>query len=399
MTRKKAAAGSLADRCFSQTAESERDAFLTQQTALAKFGELALKADGLDVVLQEGCRLVGAALGTDLSKIMTLEDGSRLFVCAGVGWPDGIVGKLTFPLTEDSSDEYALRSLTPVIATDLSQEKRFKIASFVIDQGVKALVNVPIIGTDHRAPFGILEVDSRVPRQFGDDDIAFLKTYANLIAAAVERHRNLDELRALADQRQRLLHELQHRLKNSLQSMSSLIEMELHQASSEHTESVLQSLLGRIAALRLVHEKIYASGEFDRVELASYIGELFHSQDNLRLKLTFDLRPVTVSPDIAVPLGLIVTEFITNSVKHAFQGDGMIKIRLGPTASGEAQLDIADDGRGLSRAATTGTGMDLIAGLANQIGATSRWEGDHGTMLTLAFPVGSQSPHLSEDSH
>lgn len=379
------------------TTDSERDALLKQQTALAKFGELALKADDLGIVLQEGCSIVARALGTDLSKVLKLEGGgTRLFVCAGVGWPDGIVGKLSFPLTEDSSDRYALVSEAPVIAVDLGREDRFKVADFVIQQGVKALVNVPIIGGDDRPVFGILEVDSRVPRQFTDNDIAFLKTYANIIAAAVERHRNLDELRALADQRQQLLHELQHRLKNNLQSISSLIGLERRRTSIEATKSVLQSLLVRIESLRLVHEKIYASGNFDRIELASYIGELattllrFHSRDDLKLGLTFNLRPITVSPDTAVPLGLIVTEFITNSVKHAFDDEGVIKISLGPTTTGEVQLDIADDGKGFTRVAMTGTGMGLIAGLAKQINAKLKWKGDNGTTLTLAFPVESQ---------
>jgi two-component sensor histidine kinase len=405
VTRKNAAAGRRGVHTrSSRSTSAERDALLKQQTGLAKFGELALRTDDLDTILQEACRIVSTALGTDLSKIMTLEDdGRRLFVRAGVGWPDGIVGQLTFGLDEDSSDRYALESGVPVIAANMTEEKRFKIVGFVLDQGVEAFVNVPIIGTDSRPPFGILEVDSRSARQFTDDNIAFLKTYANMIASTVERHRILAEVRELADQRRQLLYELQHRLKNNLQSMSSLIGMELHQASLKPVKSVLRSLLARIDTLRLVHEKIYASGKFDRVELASYVGELgttllrFLSRDNLKVGFISDLRPVTVSPDTAVPLGLIVTEFITNSVKHAFHDEGVITIRLGPKAPGEAQLVLSDDGRGFGNAATTGTGLGLIAGLSRQVGGEPRWESEKGTTLTLVFPVENKMLPLPDE--
>ena len=405
VTRKQAASGRRGTHTRSaRSASAERDALLKEQTALAKFGELALRTDDLDTILQEACRIVGAALGTDLSKIMMLkDDGRHLFVRAGVGWPDGIVGQLTFSLDEDSSDSYALAEGGPVIAANMTEEKRFKIAGFVLDQGVEAFVNVPIIGTDSRPPFGILEVDSRSARQFTDDNIAFLMTYANMIASTVERHRVLAEVRELADQRRQLLYELQHRLKNNLQSMSSLIEMELHQASLKPLKSVLRSLLARIDTLRLVHEKIYASGKFDRVELASYVGELgttlvrFLSRDNLKVGFIPDLRPVTVSPDTAVPLGLIVTEFITNSVKHAFHDEGVITIRLGPKEPGEAQLVLSDDGRGFGNATTTGTGLGLIAGLSRQVGGEPRWESEKGTTLTLVFPVENKMLPLPDE--
>ena len=176
--------------------ESVSRELLRQQTALARFGELALKSDDLDEILTEACRLVGEALGTDLSKVMELqEDGETLFVRAGVGWKPGVVGEVTIKASEDTSEGYALKTGRPMISADIAQETRFTYPPFLVENGVKAVANVPIIGAEDKPPYGILQIDSRKPREFTEDDTAFLRTYANLLAAAVDRLRVTGDLR------------------------------------------------------------------------------------------------------------------------------------------------------------------------------------------------------------
>lgn len=166
---------------------------LRQQDVLAKFAELALRSDDLDQILNEACRLVGEALGTDLAKVMELQkDGITLFVRAGVGWKRGVVGRVSVKAEVGSSEGYALQTGKPVTSDNIDEETRFKYADFIKDNGVKALVNVVISGGD-KPPYGILQVDSRTPRQFGNRETSFLRGYANLLAAAVDR------LRATAD--------------------------------------------------------------------------------------------------------------------------------------------------------------------------------------------------------
>ncbi len=170
---------------------------LRQQTILARFGELALKSDDLDEILTEACRLVGEALGTDLAKVMQIEaDGATLLVRAGVGWHPGVVGTVRVELSERSSEGHALKTGKPMISADIATETRVSYPSFLTDHGVKAVANVAIIGGKGKAPFGILQIDSRSPRAFTDDDTAFLSGYANLIAAAVERLSVMAALRA-----------------------------------------------------------------------------------------------------------------------------------------------------------------------------------------------------------
>jgi signal transduction histidine kinase/CheY-like chemotaxis protein len=169
---------------------------LRQQTILARFGELALRSDDLDEILTEACRLVGEALGTDLAKIVELrEDGHTLLVRAGVGWKPGVVGKVTIEAADNTSEALALKTGEPMISPDIAKETRFRYPSFLTENGVRAVANVVIIGGKDRPPFGILQVDSREPRQFTGEDTVFLRSYANLVAAAVDRLRVIGDVR------------------------------------------------------------------------------------------------------------------------------------------------------------------------------------------------------------
>ena len=171
-------------------ASSRESELLRQQDVLATFGERALKSEDLDELLHEACRLVGDALGTDLAKVMELDaDNVTLRVRAGVGWQPGVVGGVTVKAEVGSSEGYALQTGQPAISANIDTETRFQYPDFIKAAGVKALVNVIILGPDEKHHYGILQVDSRQPREFTEHDINFLRSYANLLAAAVERFR------------------------------------------------------------------------------------------------------------------------------------------------------------------------------------------------------------------
>jgi len=181
---------------LSNADEHDHQRLLRHETTLAKFGELALKSDDLDEILTEACRLVGEALGTDLAKVMEVQaDGETLSVRAGVGWKPGVVGEMIIKLMDHTSEGQAFKTGEPVISPDIDQETRFQYPAFLTDNGVKAVANVLIIGGKDKPPFGILQIDSRTPREFTDDDTAFLRSYANLLAAAVDRLRVIGAVR------------------------------------------------------------------------------------------------------------------------------------------------------------------------------------------------------------
>ncbi len=211
--------------------KSDYSALLQQQTVLAKFGELALKSDDLDELLTEACRLVGEGLGTNLAKVMQLQaDGATLLVRAGVGWKPGIVGKVVLRAVDGTFEGYALKTGAPMASSDIATETRFVYPSFLIEHGVKARANVLILGGQDRPPFGILQIDSREPRQFTEENTTFLRSYANLVAAAVDRLRVFGEVR-----------EGEERLRLALEAGElGSWELDLATGSATHTDRAMR---------------------------------------------------------------------------------------------------------------------------------------------------------------
>jgi PAS domain S-box-containing protein len=137
-------------------------------------------------------------------------DGETLLVRAGVGWKPGVVGHQTVKVVRESSEGYALKTGQPVASDDIALEKRFTYAAFIQEHGVRALANVPIKGRKNEQGYGILEVDSRTPKAFDSSDIQFLRTYSNLIAAAVNRFKSFEKIKQSETllQKQNELHQI-----------------------------------------------------------------------------------------------------------------------------------------------------------------------------------------------
>jgi PAS domain S-box-containing protein len=140
--------------------------------------------------------LVGDALQTNMAKFMLLQDdGVTFLVRNGVGWAPDVVGKVRVKADEGSPERHSLDTKGPVISTDIASETRFRYHDFQIANGVKAFVNVLVLGADGERPFGIFEVDSRVPREFTDSDIDFLRGYSNLLGAVLKRSKTMLAMR------------------------------------------------------------------------------------------------------------------------------------------------------------------------------------------------------------
>lgn len=160
-----------------------------RQRVLADFGDFVLDHENLDEILKEGCRLVAEALDADLAKILEIErENDQAVVRAGVGWQPGIVGYERIGLKERSSEAYAIEKIEPVITNNIECEERFDFPPFLLEHGVVALVNVPILLPGRRA-WGVLQVDAREPREFDDESIEFLKTYSMVLGPVIDRFR------------------------------------------------------------------------------------------------------------------------------------------------------------------------------------------------------------------
>ena len=188
---------------------------IRQQEILAELGVTALQGASFDQLLTDTVRLTAQGLDAEFCKVLELLPSENKFlVRAGVGWSRGVVGVAKVGADLDSPAGFALRSGQPVISNHLEQETRFKTPELLRQHGVRRAMNVILQGDGK--PYGVLEVDSRSPADFREQDIAFLQGAANLLGMAIEREREERKLRAALARNEALLKEMNHRVKNSL---------------------------------------------------------------------------------------------------------------------------------------------------------------------------------------
>lgn len=381
---------------------SRERTLLDQRRAIIEFGRSALASTSLDDILNDACEHCRRALGTELSKVMRLEDDGRVLrVVAGVGWKEGVVGEETVPALKESSEGFAIRSAGAVVSPDIEEEDRFDYADFLKRHGVKAIVNVVIPGPDGDPPFGLLQVDSTEETEFTDEHIEFLQGYANIVGAAIIRFRRADEVVSSLDERNRALAELQHRVSNNLAILSALLQYRSEQSDSAAAQLELGLVKGHIDALARLHELLAPNRGIDRVDIGDFLNSLcsqvssFSSRGDHVCNLESRVECVLVDSSIALPLGLIANEFVTNSIKHATI-EGVCDVHLiVEERDGELHVVLKDKGAGtketsLERADGTGQGVSLVEGLADQIDASIRWDLSEGTQLSIVVALGGE---------
>jgi two-component sensor histidine kinase len=325
-------------------------------------------------------------------------DRGDLLVVAGVGWKAGVVGVVTLGIDSASPPGRAVQTAAPVIIEDLPNDPEFRLSGVLRDHGIVSVLNVPVM-VDSRT-WGVLEVDAETPRTFGDDDVTFLTTAANILGVAFRRHdterKSLEQAAEHIEARNRaetLMRELQHRMKNNLQTVVSFLSLQRRRAETAESREKLANVMDRVHAIALAHDQLALRGDTGDVDFGDYLRALCANIDPHREGVTIevDVRATfLLSLDRAVPAGLIVNELVTNSLKYAFDDDGGI-IRVSFTTDpdrGEANLIVEDNGRGIGEPREGGLGLTLIDAFTRQLGGkTGREEVDKGTRTRVCFPL------------
>ncbi|MEN2399084.1 sensor histidine kinase [Flavobacterium sp. MC2016-06] len=203
-------------------------------------------------------------------------------------------------------------------------------------------------------------------------------------------------LRHLLDEKEWLLKEIHHRVKNNLQTVISLLNSQSAYLDNDMALSAIKNSQHRIHSMSLIHQKLYNSENISTINMPNYIKELVEylkESFTLGQKIRFELKIEPLELDVAqaVPLGLILNEAITNSIKYAFPSErtGMIFITLEETADNKHLLTIADNGIGFEDDSTNkksnSFGMTLIKGLSDDLEAKLALENNNGTILKIEF--------------
>lgn len=205
------------------------------------------------------------------------------------------------------------------------------------------------------------------------------------------------ELEAALEAQTTLLHEVDHRVKNNLQMISSLIVMQSRTIKDAATKKSLTTMLERIEALSTVHRRLYQSKDVSRFDVADFardlVTDLLTASGRAEIKATLDLEPIVISAEKATPVALMVNELVTNALKHAFKekSDGTTAGRIGIKMSqpdGHFNIEVSDDGVGMADASGDASfGMRLIKSLARQLHADIEWrDAGPGTKVVISMP-------------
>ena len=204
-------------------------------------------------------------------------------------------------------------------------------------------------------------------------------------------------LKASLLEKEVLLKEIHHRVKNNMQVISSLVNLQAKAIDNPEVRLHLQDVRDRVRSMALVHEKLYQTENLAKVPFDEYVGSLLnylknaYDKSEATIQYTMDLQSVSLSVEKAVPCGLMLNELITNALKHAFGGrtNGQVTTALHRTADGTVCLRVSDDGVGMPLEQdwrkSKSLGLRLVDMLARQLNAIVELNCDKGTQFQIAF--------------
>lgn len=234
-----------------------------------------------------------------------------------------------------------------------------------------------------------------VPERDGAGRVAGVYVASLDITERFEQRQRLD---AALRERETLLREVYHRVKNNLQVIQSLLRLQRRSVADRAAQEALDESASRVRAMALVHEKLYQSGSLDAVSLQTYTSELLQSlgesngASDRGVQLRADVVPFEASIEAAIPYGLLVNELVGNSLKHGFAAGSSGIVQLTVERSGQGlRLTVRDDGKGFpdgfQLAHSASMGLQLACSLAAQLGGELSARSDRGAVFVTEMPA------------
>jgi two-component sensor histidine kinase len=214
-----------------------------------------------------------------------------------------------------------------------------------------------------------------------------------------ERKQREERIMLALKEKELLLGEIHHRVKNNLQIVNSLLELQFARLNDPALQSMLRESQNRVRTMALIHQTLYQSGNFAEVDFGRFLDSLVptlissYGIDPDRVRLEVDAAGVLLPINAAIPCGVLVNELISNALKHAFPDGlrGTIQVSLARVEAGHVRLAVADDGIGIAEdldiGATRTLGLQLVTLLAEQLGAEMTVQRRQPTSFELRFPV------------
>lgn len=302
------------------------------------------------------------------------------------------------------------RIVPDVLADDWSD----CIADFMQEIGVKSRMVAPIllaaeetpveIGAtctwsegDHTCLWGLLIVHACHDRQWQHTELNLLQRLATQVGIALQQANLYSQLANELSQKEVLLKEIHHRVKNNLQIISSLLSWQVDMIEDPQVLRIIKDSQSRISAMAMIHERMYQSSDLAQMAFDEYLHQLVsyafsvYGHPTQGIQLRFAIEPVALNLETALPCGLIAYELVTNALEHAFpeERSGTVQVTLARLSPGQYQLTVQDDGIGFPPDVdfrhTNSMGLQLVCGLTQQIKGTIDLNTEQGTQFQLTF--------------
>jgi PAS domain S-box-containing protein len=323
---------------------------------------------------------------------------------------DDETGLMSFPYFIDEHDEappprrlrrglteYVLRTGAPLLAPrPVIEELQSRGEVELLGTMSFDWLGVPL--RHEEKTIGVMAIQNYLPgRRFGEEEKNILMFVSSQAAMAIERVQAQERLQASLKEKEVLIREVHHRVKNNMQLISSLFNLQANELRDARALELLKECQGRIRSMALVHEKLYQSRDLARIHFSDYVQSLaihlfhFWRVNPERIHLVLKMNPVFLDINTAIPCGLIINELVSNALEHAFpeEGSGEIRVRLEPRGDGLYALEVEDTGVGIPAAfdplkAET-LGLQIVQLLVEQLDGTIAFHREGGTRFAITF--------------
>ncbi|QUS38053.1 GAF domain-containing protein [Tardiphaga alba] len=355
-------------------------------------------SEGVDIDALVGTLLTSIIQSAGADRVLLLlpnGDGLRLEAEATC---DGADVKVSIHRAEFKESHAPAALIGHVAATrsminvpDVRAGGEYQSDQYLTENGIRSLICIPL--SKHARLIGVLYLESRSEvRIFIDARVRLLQLISTLVAVALEN--------ASLEEKESLLREVHHRVKNNLQLITSLLNLQADRASDPEVAELFEESRNRIRAMALVHENLYRAGNLARISMRQHIeslcSQLFrvYGTNQQRISLELGVDDIQLDLDRAIACGLLVNELVSNSLKHAFVDDreGKVKVSLRSRADGHLELKVEDDGVGfvVFDGKKRSLGLQLVEDLAHQLRATLETQSSAGVVTLLRFSLSGE---------
>lgn len=412
-------------------------------------GAISSLAEGLDLVavmraaqaisseihtegLTEALMRLAAEIAGAEKGVLVLHDGDGLRVAAqltmaGVEppreWPGRHGTAQGFPA---GLVNYVMRTGETVVLDDAAHDPTFGLDSYIVAEKTRSTVCVPIV-RQNRVKGGLYLENNLAPGSFTRAHMEALKILCSQAAISLENaalyeevqvHSRLleqkvaqrtseleqtnEQLSHALKEREVLLREVHHRVKNNLAAVMSFLQMQSRRVGDQKVRDLFEAAQARVSSLNILHQMLYMSESLTNVRATDYLGSLIdhlyqlYASVGTRVRLVRDIGEIFLDMDSAIPVGFIVTELTTNSMKHAFPHGrgGEIRISLSRVDERYLELVVADDGVGLPedaiREKNKSLGLSLVDIFVRQLHGELSVTGETGAEFRIRFPSPQQ---------